>query len=175
VDLRLDGKSLEFDKVVLAAPPDQVLRLLADPTGAERRRFGAWKARHVHTLVHDDTAPYERRGIDVATEFDVFDLPGGRGGYNSYLNMLCGTTDGRQYGLAFGMDDEIAPERILHRQEHHTPAYSVEAYRWRHEVTETNGELHTYHVGAWLGDGLHEGAVTSALAVSRLLGGDEIP
>ena len=31
-----------FDKVVFAAPPDQTLALLEDPTEAERRRFGAW-------------------------------------------------------------------------------------------------------------------------------------
>jgi predicted NAD/FAD-binding protein len=39
----------------------------------------------------------------------------------------------------------------------------------------TNGENHTFHVGAWLGDGLQEGAITSALTVSKLLGGASIP
>jgi uncharacterized protein len=30
----------------------------------------------------------------------------------------------------------------------------------------TNGDYHTYHVGAYLGDGLHEGAITSAIRVA---------
>ena len=81
---------------------------------------------------------------------------------------------GGSFGLAFGMDGEIDPDKVILRQEHHTPDYTVAAYRMRHEVIATNGELHTFHAGAWLGDGLHEGAVRSGLAVSRLLGGAEI-
>lgn len=171
--ITVGGETERFDKVVFAAPPDQTLKLLADPTDAERRRFQGWRANRIHTLVHRDRGMYERRGIDVATEFDVYELGGGRGGYNSYLNDLCGVPEGsEQYGLAFGMDDEIRPEKVVHRQEHHTPDYTLEAYRWHIEVSATNGENHTFHAGAWLGNGLQEGAVDSALAVSALLGGE---
>ena len=34
----------------------------------------------------------------------------------------------------------------------------------------TNGENHTYHAGAYLGDGLHGGAIASAFEVARLIG-----
>lgn len=161
-----------FDKVVFATCPDQVLPLLSDASDAERRRFGGWRANRIHTLVHRDWGMYERRGIHGATEFDVFELEGGRGGYNSLLNELCGLPEGcEQYGLAFGMDDEIRPEFVVHRQEHHTPDYTLDAYRWHGEVSASNGERHTFHAGAWLGNGLQEGAVDSALAVSAALGG----
>lgn len=169
------GERARFDKVVFACPPDQTLALLADPSEAEVRRFGAWRANHVHTLVHTDRQPYDRRKLDVATEFDVFELGSGRGGYNAYLNELCGLpADGPQYGLAFGMDEEIRPETVLHRQPHHTPDYTVEAYRWCSEIRATNGERHTLHAGAWLGNGLQEGAICSALAVSDRLGGHRL-
>jgi predicted NAD/FAD-binding protein len=36
-------------------------------------------------------------------------------------------------------------------------------------VVATNGENHTYYAGAYLGDGLHEGAITSAFRVAQLL------
>lgn len=60
--------------------------------------------------------------------------------------------------------------KIIHRQQHNTPLYSVAAIRYRNEVVATNGENHTYHAGAYLGEGLHEGAISSAFAVSELLG-----
>ncbi|MCO4746364.1 MAG: FAD-dependent oxidoreductase [Proteobacteria bacterium] len=176
VTLNMLGPDVErFDKVVFAAPPDQTLKLLTDPSEAELRRFGGWKPNHIQTLVHCDSGMYERRGIQVATEFDVYELSGGQGGYNSYLNDLCGVADSEtRYGLAFGMEDEIDPAKVLHRQKHHTPDYTVDAYRWHVEVSATNGENHTFHAGAWLGNGLQEGAVVSAEAVSRLLGGDSL-
>ena len=162
-----------FDACVFAAPPDQLLAVLEDPTDDERRRFGAWRANHARTVVHDDRGPYERRGERYACEFDLFLLEDGRGAYNALLDRLEGlpTDDEQQFGLAFGLEDELDPARILHVQEHHTPAYTVDALRWRDEVLETNGQGRIWHVGAWLGDGLHEGAIRSANAVSEALGG----
>ena len=54
--------------------------------------------------------------------------------------------------------------------EHNTPLYTVESFRYRDEVVDTNGENHIYHAGAYLGDGLHEGAITSAIRVAQLIG-----
>ena len=42
--------------------------------------------------------------------------------------------------------------------------------RYRDEVVATNGENNTYHAGAYLGDGLHEGAIASAFRVAQLIG-----
>ena len=52
--------------------------------------------------------------------------------------------------------------------------YATESFRYRDEVVATNGENHTYHAGAYLGDGLHEGAITSALRVAQLIDRNEI-
>jgi predicted NAD/FAD-binding protein len=46
----------EFDRVVFATPPDRVMALLADPTAAEIKRFSAWKANYVTSIVHNDDA-----------------------------------------------------------------------------------------------------------------------
>ena len=43
------------------------------------------------------------------------------------------------------------------------------AFHHRQEIITTNGELNTYHVGAYLGDGLHEGAITSAIWVAEAI------
>ncbi|MEA5467185.1 FAD-dependent oxidoreductase [Leptothoe sp. PORK10 BA2] len=158
----------QFDKLVLAAPPDQVLKLLADPTPAEKRRFSAWQENHIRTILHTDTSMYEPYGIQNPGEFDFFQ--GDRGwGYNASLNQLCDVQSGDCYSLSFNLASLIDKAKVQHVQEHHTPLYSVESFRYRDEVVAKNGENNTYHAGAYLSDGLHEGAITSAMRVADLI------
>ena len=170
VTIELSGaKTLEFDKVVFATPPDVVLKLLADPHPAEIDRFAAWQGNHVQTLLHTDADMYARYHVQEGSEFDFFetDRQHGSWGYNARLNQLCGITSPTQYSLSFNLESLIAPDRVLHIQQHHTPLYTVAAFRDRQEIIATNGNDRTYHVGAYLGDGLHEGAITSAIQVSE--------
>ncbi|KYC42446.1 amine oxidase [Scytonema hofmannii PCC 7110] len=163
------GVKYLFDKVVFATPPDQVMQLLSDPTNEEIRRFSGWQKNQAKTVIHTDTSMYARQGIKQSSEFDFFQTDNGWG-YNAYLNQLCGISSSLQYSLAFNLDDLIAKDKILHIQEHHTPLYTVKSFRYRNEVIITNGENNTYHAGAYLADGLHEGAITSAIQVAQLIG-----
>jgi uncharacterized protein len=171
VTLELPEGTQRFDKVVFATPPDQVLKLLADPTEAESKCFLSWLPNYVQTVLHSDTAMYQPYGITAYGEFDFFCADSGWG-YNAALNQLCGITAKEHYSLAFNLDSLIAPEKILHVQSHHTPYYAVESFHWRDEIIATNGENNTYHAGAYLADGLHEGAVTSAMRVAQLVSGE---
>ncbi len=166
---RLNGEIQEFDKVVFATSPDQVMALLADSTDAETKRFSAWQANNVTTTVHQDNSMYQNQGIQHPTEFDFFQTET-QWGYNSYLNQLCDISSPQQYFLSFQLEELIAKERIIHTQEHHTPLYTTESFRYRDQVVATNGENNTYHAGAYLGDGLHEGAIASAFRVAQLIG-----
>ncbi len=167
--VRSDGEMQEFEKVVFATPPDQVMALLADPTDAETKRFSAWKASYATTTVHKDTSMYDNHDIRHPSEFDFFQT-NDRWGYNGCLNQLCGISSAQHHFLSFQLEELIAKDRIIHIQEHHTPLYTTESFRYRDEVVATNGENNTYHAGAYLGDGLHEGAITSALRVAQMIG-----
>jgi predicted NAD/FAD-binding protein len=171
------GPPRRFDAVVLAVPPHRMLALLADPSDDERAWFGAFEGATIDTLVHTDTGVYERRGVRAYTEFDMFELAAGGHGYNAYLNRLAGLPDTGpvHYGLAFELDREIDPAKVLHRQSHSVASYTVAALATRDDLRRRNGLRRTYFVGAWLGDGLHEGAVRSALEVSARLGGRGLP
>jgi predicted NAD/FAD-binding protein len=60
---------------------------------------------------------------------------------------------------------------VLHRCTHDVAHGSVDAIAQRRAIERTQGERRTWIVGAFLGDGLHEGAVTSGFRVGRALGG----
>ncbi len=174
VTLRQEGGAEQhFDHVVLAVPPHRALALLADADAVEHTWLGAHAGHVVHTVLHTDTGPYTRRGVHAPSEFDLFEIPGGGHGYNAYLNRLADQPDPGpvSYGLAFDLDAEIDPATVLHRQAHDVGLYTDAALAARADVIAGNGRRRTWHVGAWLGDGLHEGAVRSALAVAERLGG----
>ncbi|MFN7702356.1 MAG: FAD-dependent oxidoreductase [Deltaproteobacteria bacterium] len=168
-----DGHQEPFDAVVLAVPPHRVLSLLRDPSPEERRWFGAFEGGFVETVVHTDTSLYERRGARAFSEFDLFELPGGGHGYNAYLDRLAGLSGAgpTHYFLAFDLDAELDPACILHRQLHDVARYDDRALAEREGLRHHNGARATFFAGAYLHDGLHEGAVRSALAVADRLGG----
>ncbi len=173
VDITTSAGELEhFDKVVFATPPDQVLRLLSDPSEAEIRNFENWKGNVARTVIHTDTSMYDEYHVRSYSAFDVFEKENGDAGYNGFLNPLVGLEEDApvRYNLAFNLEDRVDPAKVLHTQIHHTPLYTVDAFRYRDQVIAANGANHTYHAGAYLSDGLHEGAVRSAQAVARLLG-----
>lgn len=170
--VEVDGRVERFDHVVIAVPPHRILPLLADADDTERGWLGAHTGHVVQTVVHTDTGPYTRRGIHAPTEFDLFVLEDGGHGYNAWLNRLADLGDALPwYNLAFDLDAEIDPRTVIHRQDHDVGRYSDAALRPRDALIRGNGRRNTWFAGAWLGDGLHEGAVRSAMAVAARLGG----
>jgi uncharacterized protein len=170
IEIRLStGEVRKFDKVVFATPPDRVLTLLADPTNAETKRFANWQANYATSIVHQDTSMYDRYNIQTPSEFDFFQT-NTSWGYNGYLNQLCDLPSPQDYFLSYQLEDLIDRQQIIHTQQHHTPLYTTKSFRYRDEVVATNGENNTYHAGAYLGDGLHGGAISSAYQVARLVG-----
>jgi uncharacterized protein len=171
------GQIQEFDKVVFATPPDRVMTLLADPTPAETRRFAAWKPNYATSIIHQNAAMYDRYNITQPAEFDFFQTSKSWG-YNGYLNQLCRVPAPPHYFLSFQLEELISSHKaggdrgnpIVHIQQHHTPLYTTEAFRYRDETIASNGEHNTYHAGAYLGDGLHGGAISSAVRVARSIG-----
>jgi predicted NAD/FAD-binding protein len=172
IEITSSNDILHVDRVVFATPPDQVLTLLTDPTEAERRRFVSWQANRVETLIHTDTSIYADWPLHGYTEFDLFEKSDGKdAGYNAYLNRLCDVpVDRGRYFLAFNLEDRISADRILDRQQHHTPLYTAAAIESVDEIKACNGQLDTYYAGAFLYNGLHEGAIQSAQAIRDLLG-----
>ena len=169
VSICVDNKKAQiFDKIMFAVPPDQVLKLLSDATKKEQMYFRAWKENIAHTIVHTDLLIYKNYGISRASEFDFFQTRDGWG-YNACLNQLCGLKPKPRYNLSFNLDSIINKECIIYRAEHHTPMYTVKAFKYRDKIIADNGDNHTYHAGAYLYDGLHEGAIVAGKKAADLI------
>lgn len=159
---------LVSSEIIFAVPPDQVLKLLLDPSEKEIRYFQAWEKNIAQTTVHTDLLLYKHYGIKQACEFDFFQTKNGWG-YNASLNQICGLKPVPQYNLSYNLDSLIANENIIYKTTHHTPMYTVEAFKYRDQILADNGDNNTYHAGAYLYDGLHEGAIIAGKRVANLI------
>ena len=157
-----------FEKIIFAVPPDQVLKLLLDPSEKEIRYFKAWKENIATTIVHTDLLIYKHYGISQASEFDFFQTNNGWG-YNACLNQLCGLKPKPRYNLSFNLNSLISKEAIIYQAKHHTPMYTVKAFKYRDQILTDNGDNNTYHAGAYLYDGLHEGAIVAGKTAAKLI------
>jgi predicted NAD/FAD-binding protein len=175
ITVELPDGCQSFDRVVIATTPQSAWRLLCDPSPDETRWVGRWRDQTSRTTGHFSESMYERRGVGFRTECDCFEqTESGSVGYNCSLNELYDIDSSRKYSFSAHMEDEIESDRILDQQEHVTPVYQADAAVHRHEIRQSNGRNHTYYVGAYLIDGLQEGAITTAMEVAALLGGRTI-
>lgn len=161
----------EFDQLVFAVPPHEVLKVLADPDEEELASFSGWTENIAETVIHTDTSLYDRWSPPEFTEFDIFEKNSGKdAGYNAYLNRLVGlgTSGPTHFFLAYNLDDKVNPDKVIHRCTHRTTAFKAKTDT-RAEIRALSGNNRLSFAGAYLYDGLHEGAVESAVTLVSAL------
>ncbi|MEM9668965.1 MAG: FAD-dependent oxidoreductase [Pseudomonadota bacterium] len=173
VSLSIEGEPQTFDQVIIAATPGQVLNILADPSDHEQALFRKWADHGFKTVAHTSDKVYGRMRSVPRTPMDLFvDPENGSYGYNTYMNDFYDIAGRVPYSFSYNLDDRIHEENVLHREEHTVPTYTVDARATIDDIWQMNGQQQTWFCGAWLGNGLHEGAISSAYRVAKSLQGD---
>jgi uncharacterized protein len=197
VELRVNGDSARFDKVVLATHADQALRLLADPSPDETRALSRFAYTANETVLHTDERFLPRaRAARASWNFHVAPKPwphesGRRGDTEGagvetnyqlngstrptmtyYLNRLQTLDADEHYCVTLNRTAEIDPERILMSTVYEHPLYTHETLRGQRELEAISGQRHTTFAGAHLGNGFHEDGLASGVRAAAVLGVD---
>ncbi len=171
VEIETDGRAPEtFDRVVIATHSDQALRLLADPTRAEREILGAIPYQRNEAILHNDETmlPQSRRAWS-AWNYRIPCNPGPTTvTYN--MNILQGLDSKQTFCVTLNDDSRIDPARVLKRIVYHHPLFTADAIAAQSRRAEISGVHRTYYAGAYWGYGFHEDGVRSALAVTGSFG-----
>jgi predicted NAD/FAD-binding protein len=171
VEIVTDGRAVEtFDRVVIATHSDQALRLLADPTPAEREILGA--------------IPYQRNDAVLHTDESV--LPESRHAWSAWnyriprdhgptvvtydMNILQGLDSQQTFCVTLNDGGGIDPARVLKRIVYHHPLFTADAIAAQGRRSEISGVNRTHYAGAYWGYGFHEDGVRSALDVAAGFG-----
>jgi uncharacterized protein len=166
------GPPQRFDAVVIATHPDQALRLLADPTPAERRVLGAFRYTRNATVLHTDASVlpaspraraswnYHLTGCDAgAAQVKV----------SYHMNRLQRLPAGRDYLVTLNAAGSIDPRRVLAEMDYAHPVYTRASVAAQRALPTLNDDV-TAYAGAYHGWGFHEDGCRSGVAAAASLG-----
>ncbi|WP_406193996.1 FAD-dependent oxidoreductase [Kitasatospora sp. NBC_01560] len=168
-----DGRRTEADAVVVATHADQALRLLADPTPAERELLGAFGYSRNPTVLHRDAEHLPRAVWARASWNYLMSDCGGRADgvrVSYHLNRLLGLGTREDYVVTLNEDRHrpVPEAQVVSRTVYEHPVYTREAVAAQHRLPElTTGR--TAFAGAYHGWGFHEDGCRSGVAAARSL------
>jgi predicted NAD/FAD-binding protein len=174
-----DGRTSEVDAVVIATHPDQALRLLGDPTPAEREVLGAFAYSRNPTVLHRDasllpSAPKARASWNYRMADCADSAQGVRVSY--HLNRLLGLDTADDYLVTLNEDPDhpVSSEHVVSRTVYEHPIYTTKSVAAQARLPELSTGR-TAFAGAYHGWGFHEDGCRSGLAAARALLGVSAP
>jgi predicted NAD/FAD-binding protein len=172
VDIEHAGGDVErFDRVVIATHSDQALRLLSDPTNAEREILGAIRYQENEVVLHTDERllPRERRAW-ASWNYTVPREPVERVAVTYNMNMLQSIESPHTFCVTLNHTETIEPAKILRRVVFDHPVYTLDTIDAQKRRDEISGVNNTFYCGAYWSFGFHEDGVKSGLAVAEHFG-----
>jgi predicted NAD/FAD-binding protein len=154
-----------FDAVFLACHSDQALKVLLDPTPAERSVLGAFPYQENEATLHVDTSMLPRRMLARAAwnyHLPARREPDRRVALTYDMNVLQSLDAPVKFLVTLNRRAEIDPAKVLGNFTCHHPVYlpaGVAAQKRRGEVSGVN---RTFYCGAYWRYGFHEDGVVSA-------------
>ncbi|MDX3375605.1 FAD-dependent oxidoreductase [Streptomyces sp. ME02-6991-2A] len=167
-----DGTTTPYDAVVIATHPDQALRLLADPTDAERETLGAFTYSRNPTLLHTDTTLLPRsRGARASWNYLMPSCAADADRVTvSYdMNRLQRLDAPETFVVTLNGSDRVDPDSVRARMVYEHPVYTPESVSAQARLPALSGPV-TAFAGAYHGWGFHEDGCRSGAEAATALG-----
>jgi len=167
------GGAEDFSQVVFACHSDQALKILGDPTAAERSILGSVGYQANHAVLHTDTSllPRSREAWAAWNYIAGSSGPEGRPVSVSYLlNRLQPLPFSQPLLVTLNPTHEPRAEAVIRRFEYAHPVFDGAAISAQRQLPTVQGVNKTWFCGAWTGYGFHEDGLSSALKVANAMG-----
>ena len=169
VKLVVDAQEYRFDEVVLACHADQTLRLLAEPTAAERQVLGSFRFSPNDVVLHTDQRWLPQNPRAWASWNYHLRQPGqGRSTVTYYMNRLQRLE--KKHAYLVTLNEEVPPAAVIGRYQYDHPIFDLESIAAQQQWSKISGTDRIHYCGAWWHNGFHEDGVQSALRVCAALG-----
>ncbi len=167
-----DGQHHRRDVVVIATHPDQALRLLGDPTAAERSVLGAFEYSTNETLLHTDTtvlpnaenarASWNYLMSSCAQNVDRVQV-------TYWMNKLQQMDEPVNYLVTLNSNSRIDPATVLDRMVYDHPLYTPTSVAAQRLLPSLNTGR-TAFAGAYHGWGFHEDGCAAGVRAAESFG-----
>ncbi len=172
------GRVDRFDAVVIACHADQGLKLLAQPTAAERALLGAIGYTPNLAVLHADPSfmPRRRKAWSSWNYMRRADATGARRLFVTYwMNLLQDLPRETPLFVTLNPDREPDPSKVILTQTYDHPLFDTGALRAQKQLWSLQGAGGVWWCGAYFGAGFHEDGLQAGLAVAEALGGVHRP
>jgi predicted NAD/FAD-binding protein len=160
-----------FEQVIIATHSDQALKMLANPSDAEREILGAIPYQENLAVLHtDDSLLPPKKCAWASWNYHIPKSETGRVAITYDMNILQGLQAESEFCVTLNMPEAVASGKEIQQMVYHHPVYTPESLSARKRQETINGVNRTYFCGAYWGYGFHEDGVNSALAVCRHFG-----
>jgi predicted NAD/FAD-binding protein len=161
------GPPERFDEVVIAAHADQALRMLADPTPAERAILGAFPYQRNEAVLHTDARLLPRRRRAWASwNYHLLATPPGRTTVTYHMNRLQSLDAPEQLCVTLNQTHRVDPAKVVRVIDYAHPVFTADGVAAQARHGEISGRARTHYCGAYWGWGFHEDGVASGLRVA---------
>jgi predicted NAD/FAD-binding protein len=165
------GNSERFDHVIVATHSDQALKMLADPTEAEKEVLGSIPYQKNEVVLHTDISMLpDRRQIWSSWNYLIPSEERAKVAVTYDMNILQSLEAECEFCVTLNQKQKIDASKIVKILEYSHPAYQARAVIAQHRYREISGINRTYYCGAYWGNGFHEDGVNSALAACEFFG-----
>ncbi|MEU4671933.1 FAD-dependent oxidoreductase [Amycolatopsis sp. NPDC023774] len=175
IEIRDDADTrYRVDRVVVATHADQALRLLADPTPAEREVLGAFRYSHNDAWLHTDTsvlpsAEAARSGWNYRTPVCGAGSDAVQVSYD--MNRLMRLEEPAGYVVTLNPRDEPDASSVVAKMTYEHPVYTPESVAAQRKLAALNDGVIAY-AGAYHGWGFHEDGCSSGVRAAASFGVD---
>jgi len=163
-----------FDKAVIAVRPPQALRIITDPTPAERAILGSFTYSAMEAILHTDSSVLPDINdpsslvvvVSCATPLKSF-------GYvtdcHSIVNKTHGIDAAVRYIVSYNPLEAVDPSKIVARGFYEHPVFTAESCAAQGRLDEISDHVVSF-AGSYYGDGYHEAGCRSGVLAAASLG-----
>lgn len=165
-----DEAAQKFDRVILAVHGDAALRLLSQPSPAEREVLSAFRFQDNDVVLHTDASvmPRQRRAW---ASWNCHVVPGENelSTVTYWINALQGLATEVPILVSLNRSERIDPARVLGRYSYAHPIFDEAAVRAQDRFAQIDGLDGVHFCGAYWRNGFHEDGLWSGARVAQRL------
>ena len=160
-----------FDHVIIATHSNQALKMLADPTEAEKEVLGSIPYQKNEVVLHTDISMLpERRKIWSSWNYLIPSEVRAKVAVTYDMNVLQSLESESEFCVTLNQKQNIDASKVKIILEYSHPVYQPCTVSAQQRYGEISGVNRTHYCGAYWGNGFHEDGVNSALAVCNFFG-----
>lgn len=165
-----DGRTEQFDHVIIATHADTALELLSDADASEKAALEPWTYQANQVILHNDIN-YMPPNKSLWASWNFIrksgDTKASPVSVSYYMNRLQKLETETPYIVTLNPQTEINPEKIINQTVLTHPSYSFESMDSQKLLRAQNGNRNTWFCGSYFGYGFHEDAVHSSVAIAK--------